>query len=187
MHMLGRTAIAAGLTIAICAVLAPSLQKASILDAVRDTPNAAVETDSKPEMPADTSAIAAVPSQPSYGFEAIIPRDADGHFRANVRINGADMQMMVDSGASVVVLGEAQARAAGITVDPSAFTGSAQTAGGTVATMPVVIERISIGGIERSNVQAAVIRGDLPQPLLGQSFLATISSVSVEGDRMRLR
>ena len=176
--MFGRTAITAIFVLAVCALLAPSLKEQGLVDAAKST---TVKTDSNEPAPAETAR--ATPSVTSTE----LARDYDGHFRTSVRVNGTDMLMMIDSGASVVVLGEAQARAAGIFVDPAAFTGTAKTAGGDVATMPVILDRISIGGIERTHVQAAVIRGDLPQPLLGQSFLATLNGMDVDGNRMVLR
>ncbi len=181
--MFGRTAIVAIFILALCALFAPSLEKQGFVDVAKARNDRAEITTGKQANTADT---APVQSQPSGGG-ADLARDYDGHFRASVRVNGTEMMMMVDSGASVVVLGEAQAVAAGIIIDPAAFTGTAQTAGGTVATMPVTLDRISVGGIDRSNVEAAVIRGDLPQPLLGQSFLSTLDMMNVEGNRMRLR
>ncbi len=181
--MFGRTAIAALFTLAVCALLAPSLQKQGLVDVAKARNGSAAVAN---EVSSVASEVSPVASQ-SSGGGSDLARDYDGHFRASVRINGAEMIMMIDSGASVVVLGEAQARAAGIVIDPAAFTGTAQTAGGMVATMPVILDRISVGGIDRTNVQAAVIRGDLPQPLLGQSFLSTLDMMNVEGNRMRLR
>jgi aspartyl protease family protein len=180
--MFMRTAFAAIFVIALCIVLAPNLEKDGMVNAAQsaaDSRSGAQEDSINQEVDTKDD------SAPSNG-NVEIARDPDGHFRTAVMVNGAEMTMMIDSGASVVVLGEAQARAAGIQIDAAAYTGTAQTAGGTIDTMPITIDRISVGGIERTNISAVVVRGDLPQPLLGQSFLSTLDSVNVSGDRMRL-
>ena len=118
---------------------------------------------------------------------AELHRDADSHFRASVSVNGRPLTMLVDSGASLVVLTEADARTVGIYLGPSDYTATADTAGGPVKMAPVVIERIAINGIERRNVPGAVVPGGLlNQSLLGQSFLGQLSEVTIRDDVMRL-
>lgn len=132
----------------------------------------------------------AQPSRPSSssGPGVTLVRDADSHFRALVSVNGQQFPMLVDSGASLIALTQADARRAGINPPPSAYTAIALTAGGEVRTAPVTIARISIGGIERRNVAAAVMPASaLDQSLLGQSFLTTLTEVQIRGDRMALR
>lgn len=117
----------------------------------------------------------------------VIARGPEGHFKTQVTVNGATFSMIVDSGATLVVLRRDDALAAGISVFPSEFTGAAQTAGGIVRTKRVMLSRISVGGIERRNVTAAVVDTDLPVSLLGQSFLGQLSEVSIADDAMTLR
>ena len=115
-------------------------------------------------------------------------RDADSHFRANATVNGRPLTMLVDSGASLVVLTEADARTVGIYLSPSDFTATARTAGGEVKMAPVTIDRLSVNGIERRNIAGAVVpAGLLGQSLLGQSYLAQLSEVTIRDDVMRLR
>jgi aspartyl protease family protein len=85
------------------------------------------------------------------------------------------------------VLTEADAALAGIRPAPGDYSGSARTAAGAVPVAPVLIERLSVGGIEQRNVAAVVVRGGaLPQSLLGQSFLSGVGEVRISGDRMDL-
>lgn len=121
------------------------------------------------------------------GGEVQLDRAGDSHFYATTRINGTDVRMMVDSGASMIALTRADAEAIGLDVDALAVAGSAATAGGVVPVRPVELDRVAIDGLEVSRVQAAVIDADMPHSLLGQSFLARLQSVKVEGDRMTLR
>jgi aspartyl protease family protein len=46
---------------------------------------------------------------------------------------------------------------------------------------------VEVDGIEVRGVQAAVIDADMGVSLLGQSFLAKLGTVNVEGDTMTLR
>jgi aspartyl protease family protein len=119
--------------------------------------------------------------------EVQLDRDSDTHFYATTRINGTDVRMMVDSGASMIALTRTDAEAIGINVDDLPIGGNAATAGGIVPIRPVELDRVAIAGIEVSGVQAAVIDADMPYSLLGQSFLSRLQSVKVEGDRMTLR
>lgn len=119
--------------------------------------------------------------------DAAIARGPEGHFTAQALVNGTSFPMVIDSGATLVVLRREDALAAGISVFPAEFTGSARTAGGTVKTKRVMIDRLRVAGIERRNVAAAVVDADLPTSLLGQSFLAQLDEVRIADDEMILR
>lgn len=121
------------------------------------------------------------------GDGVVVARGPEGHFTTQAVVNGAAFPMVIDSGANLVVLRREDALAAGISVFPAEFTGMAQTAGGTVKTKRVTIDRLRISGIERRNVAAAVVDADLPMSLLGQSFLAQLAEVRIADDRMILR
>ncbi|MEQ1689146.1 MAG: TIGR02281 family clan AA aspartic protease [Sphingopyxis sp.] len=114
--------------------------------------------------------------------------DGNGHFRAIAMINGGSATMVIDTGASVVVLTQNDAMSAGINPAPSQFTGRARTAAGEMLVAPVVIERISVAGIERRNVRGVVAQGSaLPTSLLGQSFLSTLHEVRIADGAMTLK
>ncbi|MEO1168480.1 MAG: TIGR02281 family clan AA aspartic protease [Pseudomonadota bacterium] len=114
-------------------------------------------------------------------------RAPDGHFYADVRINGTTSRMLIDTGASSVVLTREDAQRAGIQARPGEFTATAQTAGGPIPLKPVVIDHIALGSIDSRNVPAMVAENDLPISLLGQSFLERVGTVEISGDEMRLR
>jgi aspartyl protease family protein len=139
--------------------------------------------------PADTGTpVAASAPPPANGPGVTIKRGADGHFRGDVSVNGHSIAMLLDSGASLVTLTERDAATAGVFPAPNAYTGRARTAGGEVPFAQVTIDRITLGGIERRNVPAAVMQGDaLPQSLLGQSFLGQVAEVRIADGEMRLR
>jgi len=102
--------------------------------------------------------------------------DRMGHFVTSAQINGRSIDVMVDTGASIVALTWEDAERAGIFVKPSDFTHRVSTANGIARVAPVVIDAISIGDITVRNVEGAVTeRGKLSGTLLGMTFLGKLS------------
>ena len=113
-----------------------------------------------------------------------LTRAPDGHFYAVVQVNGASINFMVDTGASIVALTPEDAQRAGIHLpEQRAY---ARGLGGTVEVTPVTIDRLSFGSLEARGVRAAVA-DELPISLLGQNVLSQIGTVEIRGDRMVLR
>ncbi|MFA6220047.1 MAG: TIGR02281 family clan AA aspartic protease [Erythrobacter sp.] len=118
--------------------------------------------------------------------ETVLPRARNGHFYAEVAINGSPVNFLVDTGASMIALTGEDAAAAGLSWSDSDVRIVAQGASGPVYGVPVRLDRVVLGGHEAQNVEAAIIPSGLDVSLLGQSFLATIEPVRIEGDRMVL-
>jgi aspartyl protease family protein len=111
----------------------------------------------------------------------------NNHFFADAELNGRSVNVMVDTGASMVALTYEDARRAGINPRDSEFTGRSSTANGIARYAPVDIDRVSIGGIEVRNVRAAVMEeGKLETSLLGMSYLGKIGGFSVKSGRLVL-
>jgi aspartyl protease family protein len=111
----------------------------------------------------------------------------DGHYQLATRVNGADITTTFDTGASAVVLTEADARAAGIDVDNLRYNIPVSTANGTGRAAQVTLDRIEVGGIVRSRIRAFVAEADaLEQSLLGMSFLRTLSRYAVSANSLEL-
>lgn len=127
------------------------------------------------------------PTRPSAGGQFTTTRAPDGHFYAEARINGRNVQMMIDTGASSVVLSRSDAQRIGIDVDKARFTENASTAGGNIAIMPVTLGSMSLGSLTERNVPAFVANSELQISLVGQSFLQRVDSVEIAGDQIRLR
>ena len=119
--------------------------------------------------------------------ETLIGRSRDSHFYADADIDGTNIRVMIDSGASVVALTRADAEAIGINVDSLPVTGTARTAGGDVQMRSVMLDSVDIDGVEVRRVEAAVIDANMGVSLLGQSYLSRLAAVNVEGDTMTLR
>ena len=115
-------------------------------------------------------------------------RSADGHFQVRAEINGTSIPMLVDSGASAVVLTQDDARSIGLDTEALNYIAPVSTANGRAFTAPIVLQRISVGGLEATNVRAMVAQeGALRESLLGMSYLNNLGSWSVQGDRITLK
>lgn len=111
----------------------------------------------------------------------------DGHFQINADVNGADVRLIFDTGASAVVLTSADASRAGIDVDNLRFNVPVSTANGTGRAAIVRLDRIDIGGIVRNNIRAFVAEPHaLDTSLLGMSFLETLTRYSVSSNSLEL-
>lgn len=115
-----------------------------------------------------------------------ISRASDGHFRANVMINGERIPMLIDTGASDIVLSREDASRAGIDTARLNFIGRAFTANGAVSTARVTLNRMELGGIVDFDVPAEVNGGELHVSLLGLTYLDRFASWQVRGDTMFL-
>jgi aspartyl protease family protein len=123
------------------------------------------------------------------GEQAVrIRRRSDGHFIARTQINGTTVQMLVDTGASTVVLRTSDARAAGIDLDRLVYSVPVQTANGATFAAPVRLRGLAIGPIILDNVDALVAKpGVLRESLLGMNFLRRLRSYEFSGEFLTLR
>ena len=115
-----------------------------------------------------------------------LPRAADGHFYADTRINGSQVEFLVDTGATKVALTGTDARAAGLYWSDADMRQVARGASGPVYGVSVTLDRVTLGGHEARDVAALIVPEGLGVSLLGQSFLSTIHPVRIEHDRMVL-
>lgn len=110
-----------------------------------------------------------------------------GHFETEAEVNGRGIEVMVDTGATMVALTYEDAQRAGIFLTNADFTGSVSTANGKSKIAPIQISSISIGGITVRNVQGAVTEpGKLHRTLLGMSFLGRLSRVDMRSKTLVL-
>ena len=96
--------------------------------------------------------------------------------------------MMVDTGASSVVLTPEDARRAGIDTSRLTYSIPVSTANGRAMVALVRLPAISIGDIGARNVQAHIAGpGALSQSLLGMSFLSRLRSYEVRNGVLIMR
>lgn len=114
-----------------------------------------------------------------------LQRASDGHFYADVDVNGTKLHMLVDTGATGVALSREDARAADIGTSIAMNDVVGEGADGSVHGEVVSIDRMSLGRETAQNLPAVVLdHGE--RSLLGQSFLAKFNAIEVHGDTMTL-
>lgn len=124
----------------------------------------------------------------SHGRTVEVARSAGGDFAIAAKINGVRIHMVLDTGASSVVLTQDDARSAGLPLDLLDYSVSIDTANGRTRAAPVTLDRIGIGSLEEKSVDALVVQpGQLKTSLLGMSFLNRLQSWQVDGDRLVLK
>jgi aspartyl protease family protein len=124
----------------------------------------------------------------SHGRTVEVGRANDGDFSVSAQVNGARVRMVLDTGASSVVLTRDDARAAGLPLEILNYSVTIDTANGRTRAAPVTLDRLSIGGLEERSIDALVTQpGQLKTSLLGMSFLNRLQSWEVSGDRLFLR
>lgn len=118
--------------------------------------------------------------------EVTLPRASDGHYYVTLKIDGTPLEFMIDTGASNVVLSQADARRLGINPADLVYLGTAQTANGTVRTSRVTLQNVTLGAFEDARLAAYVNDGEMDGSLLGMDYLGRFR-VEIEKDRMILR
>jgi aspartyl protease family protein len=120
--------------------------------------------------------------------EVRIRRRLDGHFTAKVRVNGKPISMIVDTGASSIVLRPEDAEKAGIDTKALTYRVPVLTANGRAMAARIRLDKVAIGPLDRKGVDALVAQpGALTQSLLGMSFLSRLRSYEFSGDFLTLR
>jgi aspartyl protease family protein len=122
------------------------------------------------------------------GATVQVARARGGDFTVQVELNGQPVTMLVDTGASSVVLTQEAAKAAKLPLDLLKYDVPIETASGRTRAAAIVIDQIAVGGIVERRVPALVSApGDLRTSLLGMSFLNRLRSFEITGGRLILR
>ena len=104
------------------------------------------------------------------------------------RSNGVSLTMLIDTGASTVVLKPADAQRLGIDVERLKYAVPVQTANGTTYAAHVRLRNRTLGPISLNDVEALVAKpGTLKENLLGMSFLSRLRSYEFTTDMLTLR
>jgi len=117
-----------------------------------------------------------------------IVRGRNGDFQVAAQVNGSRTAMVLDTGASAVVLTQDAAKAAGLPLEVLAYTVNVDTANGRTRAAAVTLDRLAVGDVVERQVPALIAQpGQLRVSLLGMSFLNRLQSWEVRGDRLVLR
>ena len=138
---------------------------------------------------ADRIMVELVPGRASsHGRTVEIARANTGDFRIGTEVNGARVAMVLDTGASSVVLTHDAAMAAGLPLEFVKYSVNVETANGHTLAAPVTLARIAVGAIVEHDVPALIAQpGQLRLSLLGMSFLNRLQSWEVRGSRVMMR
>lgn len=132
---------------------------------------------------------AVVVEETARGEHAVrLRKQPNGHFAVRASVNGSAMSLLVDTGASTVVLRTRDAERIGIDTSRLSFSTPVSTANGTTYAAPIRLKSISVGPIEMRDVEALVAKpGALNENLLGMTFLKRLRSYEFSGDFLTLR
>lgn len=135
---------------------------------------------------AEKQAMAARPTRPS-SRKVKLQAARNGHFYANVKINGSYIPVLVDTGASVVGLRGEDAAKLGIRPRRSAYKVPVSTANGIIHCADVTLKKVRLKTIQVRNVRGLVCPKGVQQiTLLGMSFLSKLDNYSVRKGQLTL-
>lgn len=120
----------------------------------------------------------------SSGGQIVLSAGPGGHFISAGSINGRSVNFMVDTGATLVAIGAADAQRLGIDLS-NAKPAMMGTANGNIVAQLVTLTSVRLGEVEVFNVNAVVTPMAMPYVLLGNSFL-TRFQMRRDNDVMRL-
>jgi len=147
----------------------------------------------KPAMPdaQPNVELASAPARPAtpmpLGRQVLVNADERGHFTSAFRLNGRQIDGMIDTGATLVAINTSTARRIGISLNQSDFTHQVNTANGTIKAAVVTVDRLQIGKISIDNVQAVVLDDRALQTnLIGMSFLQRLQKYQVQDGALLL-
>lgn len=141
-------------------------------------------SDASARKPAATLALATSEGEADWDHIVTLDRAGDGHFYADVSVDGQSTRMLVDTGASVIALTGADAEALGLVWNEDEIAMVARGANGPVMGVHATLANVTLGGFEAADVPALIIPEGLSISLLGQSFLSQVRKVEISGDNM---
>ena len=117
-----------------------------------------------------------------------ISRGQAGEFALRAKINGVSAPMVIDTGATSVVLTYETAKAVGLPLELLEYDVDVETAGGYTKAARLTLDRLAIGQLVERSVPALVVpHGQMKTNLLGMSFLDRLESWEVRADSLMLR
>ena len=117
-----------------------------------------------------------------------ISRGQGGEFALQAKINGVSAPMVIDTGATSVVLTYETARAVGLPLELLEYDVDLETAAGHTKAARLTLDRLAVGKLVERSVPALVVpHGKMKTNLLGMSFLDRLESWEVRPDGLMLR
>jgi len=114
------------------------------------------------------------------GTETRIRMAEDGHFWADVDIDGVRRRMLIDSGATTTALSASTAKAAGLDSNESPFPVMISTANGDVSARTATARRVTVGTITATDLGIVTSPSFGDTDVIGMNFLSKLGSWRVE-------
>ena len=116
--------------------------------------------------------------------ELVFTRSRDGHFYINLDINNYQIDFLVDTGASSIILSNNDGKKLGFDTEALSYWKSASTANGEILISPVILDQIKMGPIRFSNVKAFISQKNMEKSLLGMSFINRFKKLEINQSKM---
>jgi aspartyl protease family protein len=136
---------------------------------------------------AATAQTQAAPAPNDMPGRVVLTADAAGHYRTEATIDGRLLDILVDTGATAVVLRYEDAETLGLAGTDADYDVAVRTANGLARARRVTLSSIAIGDITLYDVPALVApRAALSENLLGMSALGRLHSFAARDHRLIL-
>jgi len=110
-----------------------------------------------------------------------------GQYVVEAQVNGTPIRFIVDTGASEVVLSQADAHRIGINLGSLHYTQRYATANGTAMGAPITLNSVRVGPIALGDVRASVNGAEMKGSLLGMTFLGRLGGYGVKNGVLTLQ
>ena len=133
------------------------------------------------------------PETPKTGFDGHadivrIPRRANGHYYADIQLNRRSVEVLVDTGASILALRDSDAAAAGLYPAHRDFVHSISTANGTTKAAKMMVEEVEIGPLIVRNTEVFILPDEsLSISLLGMNVLSELGSITFDQSELVIK
>ena len=119
--------------------------------------------------------------------DAQVSKSADGHYWAEVEVDGRWIHCLIDTGASYVALTRADAERLGLQPGSLTYDAPVVTASGRTQAARVQLDYVTVSGARVEQVPALVIADGLSSSLLGMSYLGRLSRFEATPTSLILR
>lgn len=123
-------------------------------------------------------------AQQTEGSSVRLRMARDGHFWADVKLNGVEKRMLIDSGATSTSISAETAQAAGIEPQAHMPRIEVSTANGIVEASRGVVATMELGGIKSVDQKVIVSEAFGDTDVIGMNFLSSLKSWRVEGKEL---
>lgn len=127
-----------------------------------------------------------LPDQVVEGGETRIPLAPDGHFWLQADVNGAPVDFMIDTGATLTAISMPAAQRAGLTPRTGGLPVRLNTANGTIAAELTTIDELRFGNVAARGLDAVMAPNLGDTNVIGMNLLSRLKGWRVEDSTLIL-